>query len=67
MASGELQGWYQDPFGLHEKRYISAILSSGKPFGTLWTEVGSTSGNAYQLIPCIKKAGNWYVYLSPSS
>lgn len=24
MADGELQGWYQDPFGLHEKRYISA-------------------------------------------
>ena len=24
MASGELQGWVQDPFGVHEKRYFSA-------------------------------------------
>jgi hypothetical protein len=23
MASGELQGWFNDPFGLHEKRYFS--------------------------------------------
>ena len=24
MTGGELQGWYRDPFGLHEKRYFSA-------------------------------------------
>ncbi len=24
MASADLQGWFQDPFGLHERRYFSA-------------------------------------------
>jgi hypothetical protein len=52
--------------GCYTNEDPAAILSSGKPFSTLWTEAISTSGTTYSLIPCVKKSGNWYVYL-PSS
>jgi hypothetical protein len=44
----------------------AAILSGGKPFGTLWTQAVNNSGNAYSLIPCVEQDGSWYVDLSPS-
>ncbi|MBV9446792.1 MAG: hypothetical protein JO345_12970 [Streptosporangiaceae bacterium] len=43
----------------------AAILSSGKPFSTLWTEAISTSGNTYWLIPCVMAGGSWYIYIPP--
>jgi hypothetical protein len=40
----------------------AAILSSGKPFATLWTEANNTaSDNVYTLAPCIKVDGKWYL------
>ncbi len=45
----------------------AAILSSGKPFTTLWTEALTTNGNAYSLVPCIKEGSNWYIYLPTPS
>lgn len=42
----------------------AAILSSGKSFGTLWTEAVSASTNVYSLCPVVKINGNWYAAVS---
>jgi hypothetical protein len=42
-----------------------AIFSEAKSFAELWTEsVAATLSptNAYQLIPCVKVGGKWYLY-----
>jgi hypothetical protein len=44
----------------------AAILSSGKPFGTLWTETLSHHGTSYSLAPCERAGGKWYIYLQVS-
>jgi hypothetical protein len=41
----------------------AAILSSGKPFGTLWAAASkSSSANTYGLAPCVKIGGKWYLH-----
>lgn len=42
----------------------AAILSSDKPFGTLWTEAVSAPANVYSLNPVVKINGNWYAAIS---
>ena len=40
----------------------AAILSSGKPFATLWSEAVAAQGsnsNSYSLAPCTKVNGSW--------
>ena len=45
----------------------AAVLSGGKPFGTLWAQADqATSSNVYKLAPCVKIGGRWYLHL-PSS
>jgi hypothetical protein len=44
----------------HTNQDPAAILSSGRPFSTLWTDALSNSANAYALIPCFKQNGEWY-------
>jgi hypothetical protein len=42
----------------------SALFDSGKSFSALWTTAvaaaNSSSGNAYQLDPCLEIGGKWY-------
>lgn len=43
----------------------AAIFSSGKPFTVLWAEsvaADLSSSNSYQLVPCVRAGGSWYVY-----
>lgn len=42
----------------------AAILSGGKPFGTLWSEQakGGAPNDVYMLAPCVKVGGSWYLY-----
>ena len=42
----------------------AAILSDGKPFGTLWSDQvkGGASNDVYQLAGCVKVGGRWYLY-----
>jgi hypothetical protein len=43
----------------------AAILSSGKPFGTLYSEsvaASNSPGVTYSLAPVVKVGLNWYVY-----
>jgi hypothetical protein len=45
----------------------AAILSTKKPFSTLWTQTNKAStANTYSLAPTIEISGHWYVY-TPSS
>jgi hypothetical protein len=47
----------------HTNKDPAAILSSGKPFSTLWAEANNSSANAYSLALCVKAGESWYVYL----
>jgi hypothetical protein len=43
----------------------AAIFSQAKPFSALWAEsvaADLSTTNSYQLIPCVKVGGNWYLY-----
>lgn len=43
----------------------AAIFSQAKPFSVLWAEsvaADLSTTNSYQLIPCVKVGGNWYLY-----
>lgn len=43
----------------------AAIFSQGKLFSVLWAEsvaADLSTGNNYQLIPCVEVGGNWYLY-----
>jgi len=44
----------------------AAILKSGKPFATLWTEAVAAPANVYSLSPVIEVNGNWYAYTTSS-
>lgn len=45
----------------------AALLKSGKPFGTLWTEAIKAPENVYSLSPAIKINGKWYAYTSTTA
>lgn len=50
------------PSGCVTNENPAAILSSGKPFSTLWTEaISNSANNTYPLIPCMKEGGKWYI------
>lgn len=38
----------------------AAILDSGQPFDSLWTQAGSASSSSYSLAQCIQVNGSWY-------
>ena len=44
----------------------AAILDSGKPFATLWTEAVASPANVYSLSPAIEVNGSWYAYTASS-
>jgi hypothetical protein len=47
----------------------ASIFSSAEPFSELWAQSvvanGSSAGNIYALIPCVKVGAGWYLYLEP--
>ena len=40
----------------------AAILDSGKPFATLWSQAVAAPANVYSLSPAIEVNGSWYAY-----
>jgi hypothetical protein len=45
----------------------AALLDTGKPFATLWSQAIAAPANVYSLSPAIEVNGSWYAYLSSSS
>lgn len=45
----------------------AALLDSGKPFATLWSQAIAAQANVYSLSPAIEVNGSWYAYTAPSS
>jgi hypothetical protein len=45
----------------------AALLDSGKPFATLWSQAIAAPANVYSLSPAIEVNGNWYAYTTSSS
>jgi hypothetical protein len=45
----------------------AALLDSGKPFATLWSQAIAAPANVYSLSPAIEVNGRWYAYTSSSS
>jgi hypothetical protein len=45
----------------------AAVLDSGKPFATLWSEAIAAPANVYSLSPVIEVNGSWYAYTASSS
>lgn len=51
-------------------RNPAAILSSGKPFATLWSEsvtAESNPANVYALDPSVEVGKSWYFYVGPNA
>jgi hypothetical protein len=50
----------------YSNRDPAAILSGGKPFGTLWSEQvkPGAANDVYMLAPCVKVGDSWYLYES---
>jgi hypothetical protein len=44
----------------------AAILDSGKPFATLWSQAVAAPTNVYSLSPAIEVNGSWYAYTASS-
>lgn len=45
----------------------AAVLDSGKPFATLWSEAIAAPANVYSLSPALEVNGSWYAYTASSS
>jgi hypothetical protein len=47
----------------------AAILSGGKPFGTLWSQQvkPGRANDVYMLAPCVKVGRSWYLYEPPEA
>ena len=67
-TTGTLCAHPQQPV-CNSNRDPAAILSSGKPFGTLWSEQvkAGAANDVYMLAPCVKVGGRWYLDESPGT